>query len=479
MKASIILILLLVGWCYADVKKIPLQKQWLNKNPRNPGFADVRDLHVVPEYQTWDLNREDAFVNTVTNIWDMVYVSNLWLGSQQWKGDFMFDSGSFFSWVNGPNCTTCANGEYSFDGEDASETETTFTGEVDGVKYVKGEIKGDVMETSVRYHTNSGREDDDDYLLSDFRMMSVFTQVDAHPAMDGLIGLGYVQYGSEDSFLEEMYQKNEISSRIFSIYYNTNSYEWELNGAHDNHSVDEDLNGGDSFNHMAFGGWDSSILEKDADGNEVIDWVYVVAETIFWEVKIQSMTYNGIVLTYGTPIVATTDTGTSLMYMTYDTYNAWWDALQEDTKVQRRRNRYSYPCRFQYNGLQACLCSKGARDVYKNLKYEVVNTDGESVWLEVQVEDYVVEVFSENNPTTPEFCYSLISYDEYGTEIMLGDTALRGYYLIHDNDKVDVNGNMVGKLGFGHIAKDGGVGSIASSIGQLAVLFVVMMSILI
>jgi len=90
--------------------------------------------------------------------------------------------------------------------------------------------------------------------------------------------------------------------------------------------------------------------------------------------------------------------------------------------------------------------------VYDDIVFTVKNTEGEMVNIVIKVEDYVLEVLDEHGQI--DHCTVLLDYIEdsffydpaQGYGLLLGDSFIRSYYMIHDNEWVDGRG----RLGFGH-----------------------------
>ena len=101
------------------------------------------------------------------------------------------------------------------------------------------------------------------------------------------------------------------------------------------------------------------------------------------------------------------------------------------------------PCDYYstFTGTQACHCPQGAQALYDDLVFEVKTTHGETAELRIKVEDYVLEVFDDDGNI--DHCAVFIDYlddsefydPKYGYGILLGDSFVRSYYLIHDKDK--------------------------------------------
>ena len=90
--------------------------------------------------------------------------------------------------------------------------------------------------------------------------------------------------------------------------------------------------------------------------------------------------------------------------------------------------------------------------MYDDIVFIANNIDGQDIEIWIKVEDYVLEVFNESGLI--DHCTVFLAsveddtfYDPwFGYGILLGDSFIRSYYLIHDNEWV----NGVGRLGFGH-----------------------------
>jgi len=144
-----------------------------------------------------------------------------------------------------------------------------------------------------------------------------------------------------------------------------------------------------------------------------------------------------------------TDIGTSLIYLPKSVYQKWYTELNKKTQYylptgDRDNKTLIKPCAYYSNvvGTQACHCPKGARSVYDDIKFHVTDIKGNQVELVVKVEDYVMEVLNEDKSI--DHCAVLMDwiddYDLYhsnsGKGIYLGDSFIRSFYMIHNNERV-------------------------------------------
>lgn len=133
---------------------------------------------------------------------------------------------------------------------------------------------------------------------------------------DALIGLQYgdIHDSQLDSYFDSLYSQDLIQAQLFAINYNSN-------GQLGNNPIEED----DDDNHIIFGGWDDSVLLKDASNCSLIHWVSVLPNQDYWSFSIEKMLFNGHPISLpNIRYFGLTDIGTSLIYLPKMVYDAWY-----------------------------------------------------------------------------------------------------------------------------------------------------------
>lgn len=304
----------------------------------------------------------------------MYYVGELDIGSQNKTMEFIYDTGSDWLWVP-INCQSCY-WQYSSRFSPSSSTTTTFTGDNDTIFYTDGSyVEGDVMQTSVRLG--------DSLTIPAMNTLGVkYPNVDFITSWyaDGVVGLAPKTTSAySDLLVQKLYDNGLIDENLFSVKYRERD--------------------GDS--HILFGGIDDDQFKGD------ISWIDILS-TKFWTFSITDVKYKkksvGGVVTTGTLV-----SGTALTYFPTSVFKSLKSQIYEENNN----------CFGTYTGLIQCSPCRSESEL------ETIQLSNDQFTLEMKPESYVLD----------EFTHCLLLIDDSGSDsgnIILGDSFLRNYYVVHD-----------------------------------------------
>lgn len=220
-------------------------------------------------------------VNDYAN--DIAYYIEVQLGSDQQNFSLVIDTGSYYTWVYGVNCTSdSCIGHQQFNTNNSTtiaNNDNTFD-----INYTSGDVTGGVYNDIISF---SGFE-----TRLDFGVAQSAGSTFASFPIDGIMGLS-AQDESPNSFpgvMTTLYRQSLISQDVFAI---------NLGRASDTQDQGS----------ITFGGLDSSKYTGD------ITYTKILSDSVLWTLPLGNAIVNSNVLQLNGSRSAVVDTGTTLLVM--------------------------------------------------------------------------------------------------------------------------------------------------------------------
>lgn len=232
-------------------------------------------MPAIPENNLTSMMTKEDEVDVEINLRDLQDVqiyAQIFIGEQKEAFDVIFDTGSYFLWVDGSTCENCPSKNKKFDVRKSS----TF-------------VKNEYSDKSLYYgsgnvHGYTGRDTiclEKDSCSEGFKFMVVERQKGLDMiAASGLVGLSPTQWDSDgDLFLTKMVQTGTIDKAIFSM----------------------SIGMGTVQSKMTFGGYDTSTFATgELNWHKIHDPYF--GKPIHWAIPMEGVSFkspNGRARTWG------------------------------------------------------------------------------------------------------------------------------------------------------------------------------------
>ncbi|CAN6611294.1 hypothetical protein TRVA0_004S03884 [Trichomonascus vanleenenianus] len=302
---------------------------------------------------------------------DIAYYVDIEIGSQDQKFALVVDTGSYYTWVYGKNCTSDSCKDHQLYDNSLSD-HSQATPHQFSVSYTSGDVEGQVF-TDVM--SIAGFK-----TIMDFGAASNAGNTFANFDIDGLLGLSAKDKSHDfPTIISTLREQNLISSKTFGINLGR--------------SADQSDEGA-----LTIGGLDSSKYTGD------ISWTDVTQNSVLWEIPVDYTSMGGNKVDFGGDRTAVVDTGTTLVVMSKADalkLHSYFDGSQTDGQ------NFAIPC-----------------DTNTTLD---ITFSG--VQWPILPEDYIGEQLKSG------LCASNIQgLDISDTQWILGDMFLKGVYAAFDMD---------------------------------------------
>lgn len=306
---------------------------------------------------------------------DISYYIDAQLGSDKQNFSIVVDTGSYYTWVYGSNCTSevCAN-HRTYDRKNsttASSLPYTFK-----IQYSSGAVSGSVINDIISF---SGFDTRADFGLAD----SAGSTFSSFP-IDGIMGLSAKDVSGTEfpGIITTLYNQSLIEKKLFGV---------NLGRSSDN---------GDEGS-ITFGGVDSEKYSGDIHYTPVLD------ESVLWNINLTSTFMGPYQVDFGGPRSAIVDTGTTLLVLPPS------DALKLHSYIKGAETdgtNYAVPCSTNIT-----------------LQLQIAGQN----WT-ISPKDYVGSSLQSNS----DYCISNIQgvSSQGNTTWILGDVFLKNVYSVFDVD---------------------------------------------
>ncbi|ANB12939.1 proteinase A [Sugiyamaella lignohabitans] len=254
---------------------------------------------------------------------DISYYLDLEIGSSGQNFSVIIDTGSYYTWVYGTNCTNSvctSHNQYDI----SKSTSASVLGQNFSIQYTTSTVSGDVISDVVSF---AGFE-----TILDFGAADQAGNTFASFPIDGIMGLSANDYAPTTfpGVLTTLKNQSLIDERVFAVNLGI--------AAHP-----------DDQGSITFGGVDTSKYNGD------ISYTAVQSGQVLWTIPVDSTSVNGNVIDFGGNRSAVVDTGTTLLVMPPD------DALKIHGRIQGSETdgtNFAIPCDtdvtldLEFNGVQ-------------------------------------------------------------------------------------------------------------------------------
>eukprot|EP00347_Sterkiella_histriomuscorum_P006554 403352331 len=366
--------------------------------------------------QTSNYHQKKIYEKELQNFMDIQYMGTLYLGSQQEKMTFIFDTGSSWLWAPTVECTECHTSE-RYD-TSISETYEKLASDPTRIVYGSGKVRGFFSQDQVCLTPGETLAT----CITDYRFLAVDKTQDLDRLKaDGVLGLAPSSQRTRASlFIDELYQNGIIDNRIFAFYM----------------AEDGQMNPEDSQqSKILFGGYNSSYFQdtKYAKYFNVNYSMEVSSETgkqrqvqptwnelintNYWSLQLVGVKLGDKVLQLSSN-VAIVDTGTSYLLMPNPDFDQLVNYFQSNNICGQD----------QQKNLFKCLCTDQIYQHYPDIHIQI----GNNVYT-IPKEQYIIPINGN--------CYFLIMNMTFsqGTGVwILGDNFLQNYVAVFDYDNMRV-----------------------------------------
>ena len=336
---------------------------------------------------------QTTYANPLDNYWNINYVGELYMGSNQQKFMVVWDTGSSALLLESSECDNC-NGDV-LQIEDSTSFAWADPQESKSEEYMDGTAIGGF----VAFDKACATAGTDSSCAIDFEFVALNTQSGLSDYEDGILGMWSGITDSADQsemFMNGLMANGGISEKTFSFY----------------------LTGVDGDSYIDFGAPNESVMDGD------ITWIEINETSDWWTSDLTSFRFDSTHRTTGQDFLirsgvteALTDTGTSCMTGPKEDMEFIIDqiiAQIEETVTVYTDDDWGY----QFE------CPDGT----PQLNFEVLYG---GYWMEVKPEDYLIDISIDDDRS---LCAVCLEADPLADHWILGDAFMRGWYNIHDHE---------------------------------------------
>ncbi|XP_037371597.1 pregnancy-associated glycoprotein-like [Talpa occidentalis] len=263
--------------------KIPLRqvksmREELREKYLLDGYPEKQPDMPAYKYLHRYLNEDKTFM-PLRNYHDMAYVGNIHVGTPPQNFKVIFDTGSTHLWVPSIYCSSaaCTNHQV-FDPQQSSTYVTSY--ETFSIFYASGEVSGFLASDNVQIGNLIVMNQTLGLTLKEGEAMK-------NGPFDGILGLAYPGLSrlKITPFFDNLRQQGLLSQEVFAFYLSSKSKEGSV---------------------VMFGGVDPTYYIGE------LKWV-PVSRPLYWQITVDSISMDGIVIACYGSCQAILDTGTSLL----------------------------------------------------------------------------------------------------------------------------------------------------------------------
>ena len=341
------------------------------------------------------------------------------LGSKKNKATLLLDTGSSWTWIPSGNNYQCSNSS-TCNFTDISTSYSSYNGNV------SGQIAFDTLTVGSLVIPNSSF-----IIANSFSSISIYNEF-SYPVYNGVLGLGFQSDTSYLNIVDTLYNNNNITNDLFSLYVTGNPYLQEQNSV------------------LYFGGYDTSLMTTGD-----INYINLVQNASSWTFEFTEYQMGSWGRYNSTLNQATVVSGSQFIGLPQSDFNNLYSQFQ---------NKFN--CTFDINNNLACQCPYGNISNFQNISlvvsdnlilsiptwayiiynpslfYNIMIGANDSMAHDNEISEYFYE--EEAGPyggyLGPYYSYgSLINYGDYcqilleptnDTTWILGTPFLQNYYTI-------------------------------------------------
>lgn len=281
--------------------------EYMEENPTNEKVVDVDSVSTLKAISDPSIKTATGTISDVGT--DITYFMNISIGTPARTFSMVIDTGSYYTWVYGANCSSTACTEHEQYSLNDSSSGVLMEGTTFGIEYTTSSISGTVVNELVSMAGFKTR--------FDIGVANTAGSTFADYPVDGLMGLSASDI-DEDGFpgiLTTLRDQGLISKRVLGV-----------------SLAQSDIS--DDEGSITFGGVDSSKYKGD------IIYTSTLNDSLLWNIPVGGCSLNGNKIDFGYRY-ATVDTGTTLLVMSSD------DALKFHSYIkgsQTDGSSYAIPC---------------------------------------------------------------------------------------------------------------------------------------
>ncbi|XP_032270916.1 pepsin F-like [Halichoerus grypus] len=245
-------------------------RDYLEKHPYNLAYKFVESV---------DLDLE-VYYEPMRNYLDLAYVGTISIGTPPQEFKVIFDTGSSDLWVPSTYCSSPACANHNVFNPLLSST-FRISGRPIHLQYGSGRMSGFLAYDTVQF---GGLIDESQAFGLSLREPGKFME---YAVFDGILGLGYpsLSLGGTLPIFDNLWKQGLISEELFAFYLSKKEEEGSV---------------------VMFGGVDHSYYSGE------LNWV-PVSKALYWQLSVDSISMNEMVIACDGGCEAIIDTGTSLL----------------------------------------------------------------------------------------------------------------------------------------------------------------------
>ncbi|KAJ3217429.1 Vacuolar protease A, partial [Clydaea vesicula] len=318
------------------------------------------------------------------------------IGTPQQSFQFLFDTGSFSTWVRSTKCKNCGTSTDNAYNGSASLTYFSYNTSGSNIRYSDGSsISGILMSDVVGF--------------ANLTVNLTFTEAETSTTyLDGIMAMGKTSiYSDRSLFFENLIASKKLDSNIFSYWLQENKY-W---------SADK------QFGELIFGGVDNTKYTGD------INWIELIKSDFYWSISMSEITLNfnstettSKIDPYSLNLRAIIDTGASFSYLPLELAKIINEEIggkfyQTASKSDNSRVVYQLDCKNVKN--------------LPIVKFQFFSKFGELKYLNIKPQQYMVYY-------SKTVCISAFfgrkEFPDKRVGLLIGNILLMSWYTIFDSE---------------------------------------------